>query len=546
MFKTITNLSIAALLTVFMTSNVFCQKEKFSRTQIGANRLLSTPWDIEYGPDDHLWVTERSKGTVVRINPLDAKRDDLLKLSDVYSASSQDGLCGMAIQKDGDSSTTFVYLSYTYFVNNQRRQRIVRYTYQITGSDGQLVSPMTLIENMPASNDHNAARLILGPDKKLYYAIGDQGGNQNANFCNPIISQSLPTQAEIDQKNWINYPGKVLRMNLDGSIPADNPMIGSVRSHIFSYGHRDHQGLVFGKNGILYSDEHGPDTDDELNIIVAGKNYGWPYIVGYQDNEAYDYCNWSTLQNCATSTFSKVCPPGAVNLEEKSFTNANLQEPMMSLFAVKDNYNFNDPKCQDSWLCRPNIAPSSLGIYESDAIPAWKNSLLITSLKRGKVYRVQLDASGKQIVGDTTQYFYTPNRYRDITMSPDGKTFYIITDEAGRTSGPTGLTSASLQNPASILKFTYVETVGIEEEAIQDVVKIWPNPASKFLQIEVNNGIQYELKGSLISTTGRIIKRFEKLEAGRNQLDIETIPPGLYILKFSGNNQNFQKSIIIN
>ena len=96
-------------------------------------------------------------------------------------------------------------------------------------------------------------------------------------------------------------------MNLDGSIPADNPSINGVRSHIYTYGHRNPQGLEFGPNGLLYSSEHGPGTDDELNLIVAGSNYGWPHVAGYRDNRGYVYANWSQSKGvaCAALKFQE-------------------------------------------------------------------------------------------------------------------------------------------------------------------------------------------------------------------------------------------------
>ena len=91
----------------------------------------------------------------------------------------------------------------------------------------------------------------------------------------------------------------MLRLNLDGSIPSDNPMIGGVRSHIYSYGHRNPQGLVFAPDGKLYESEHGPNTDDEVNLIRAGGNYGWPHVAGYRDDQSYAYANWSASRGRA-------------------------------------------------------------------------------------------------------------------------------------------------------------------------------------------------------------------------------------------------------
>ena len=155
----------------------------------------------------------------------------------------------------------------------------------------------------------------------------------------------------------------------------------------------------------------------------------------------------------------------------------NFQEPLLSMFAVPDDYDYNNPACSDSWICRPNVAPSSIGFYGSDAIPAWNNSLLVSSLKRGRIYRLKLDANGTAMVGDTTQHFYTPNRYRDIVVDPDGKSFYIITDESGNTSDASGLNRVTnLQNPGTILKFTLDESVAVTDHEAQDLFRIWPNP----------------------------------------------------------------------
>jgi len=530
-----------------LPSLIQAQGEAFTMTSIGNNRFLDKPWDLHFGPDEFLWVTERERGIVLRVNPETGERDELIRIADVVSNSGQEGLLGMTLHKNFMQDSAYVYLSYTYQVNGEPRQKLVRYTYEIDGANGSLSTPITLIDNLPATNDHNSGRLVFGPNNKLYYTIGDQGGNQNRNYCNPILSQVLPTQEEIDQQNWSNYPGKILRLDTDGSIPADNPELNGVRSHIYSYGHRNPQGLVFSASGLLYSDEHGPDTDDEVNRIQAGKNYCWPIVVGFQDNQAYDYCNWSAIDNCASLDYEKyICPGNGVFVEESSLTDSNYQEPIASMFAVPDDYNFDDPRCGNSWICRPNVAPSSLEIYESEAIPSWKNSLLVTSLKRGRIFRYQLSEDGTAIVGDTTQHFYTQNRYRDIVAHPDGKTFYVLCDQTGRTSDATGLNATSnLSNPGNILQFTLKEAVSTAKVDVQAPFSIYPNPAHQSFFIKTDKLDVRRFRAELIDLRGQIVKQIPLQQEDIQEVEIGNLTAGLYFIRLTSNEHSWQQRVVI-
>ncbi|MDD5152063.1 MAG: PQQ-dependent sugar dehydrogenase, partial [Flavobacterium sp.] len=429
----------------------------FTRTTL--TPTFSYPYALIYGPDDYLWLTERGGKKINRVNKTTGAVDLLLDMTSlVYygSIGAQDGLLGMALHPNLGKGTgeDYVYVAYSYGTNaTDERLRIVRYTYSNpTTTDGALSSPLTLIEGLSASNDHNSGKLAFGPDNKLYYTIGDQGVNQFANKCEISHAQLIPTQAMLDAADYSDYEGKILRMNLDGSIPSDNPVINGVRSHIFTYGHRNAQGLFFGKNGNLYSSEHGPKSDDEINILKSGGNYGWPYISGYKDDKNYEFCDWHTAPNCTSLAFSDyVCGAGATSLTESSW-NVPFINPITTLFTIDAGYNFTG-----GWLTWPTIGPSSAKIYEgfNSEIPGWDNSIFLTTLKKGRIYRQKLSPDGNSVIGAPEELFYTQNRYRDVAFDPDGKTVYIITDSGGTTSGPSGSSSLTVTDLGKILVYTY-------------------------------------------------------------------------------------------
>ncbi len=436
---------------------------------------LADPWEITWGPDGFLWVTERAAKTVTRVNPADGSKTTVLTIADAYASESQDGLLGMAFQPNfgKGSGNNDVYLAYTYDVSPNgavdRRIKIVRYTYDPAAP--ALSNPADLITGLPASSDHNSGRLLLGPDQKLYYSAGDQGNNQFERFCDPIRAQGLPTADDVGARNWATYVGKILRLNPDGGIPSDNPVINGIRSHIYSYGHRNPQGLVFGSERRLFSAEHGPKTDDEINLIQAGGNYGWPHVSGFKDDQAYAYANWSasTTPPCSTLRYdSYVSAPSVPQQRETAWSGADYVEPLKTLYTVANGHNFRDPACgEQSYICWPSIAPSSMDFVPADkgGFEPWRNSLLVTSLKNGALYCLRLTQDGGSVQGDITQFFKTTNRYRDLALSPDNRTVYIVTDNTGRAGPQSGPPTEKLDNPGAILEFTVVGAEATGEEA---------------------------------------------------------------------------------
>src|SRR5690606_29562611 len=148
---------------------------------------------------------------------------------------AQDGLLGMALHPELLTGEPYVYLAYTYRDDDEQlRTKLVRYTYDPDART--LDEPVELLAGLPASNDHNSGRLVFGPDGKLYYTIGDQGNNQFDRFCEPILAQRLPAADEVAAGDRTAYQGKVLRLELDGSVPEDNPELNGVRSHVAARG----------------------------------------------------------------------------------------------------------------------------------------------------------------------------------------------------------------------------------------------------------------------------------------------------------------------
>ena len=332
--------------------------------------------------------------------------------------------------------------------------KVVRLRYERISET--LVEPTTLLDGLPAGNDHIALRLAFAPDATLHLTTGDQGNGQFGNFCNPALSQRLPTAAEVEARDWSAYEGKTLRMTLDGGIPADNPTLDGVRSHVYTYGHRNPQGITVGA-GSVYTSDHGPKSDDEVNVLRTGGNYGWPRVAGLRDGMAYEYARWhDATVPCRSLEFSDLAVPASVPRDPESSFTAALTAPLTTLFTVPTGYQFADPVCGGVHsICWPTVGASSIEWYEGAAIPGWDRALIVSSLKKGSLYVVPVDASGQRVAGPVSREARTENRYRDTAVSADGRTIYVATDGGGLVEALGGGVSKQLANPGAILAFTY-------------------------------------------------------------------------------------------
>jgi PQQ-dependent dehydrogenase (s-GDH family) len=435
---------------------------------------LAGPWELTWGPDNMLWVTERTGKRITRVDPKNGARTVAITIAEVSAPGSQDGLLGMALHPELLKGTghDYVYAAYTYVDPNHRAvaavsdakspyrfqySKIVRLAYN--RANQTLSDPVDLIAGLPAGNDHVSGRLKFGPDGKLYFTIGDRGHNQLGNYCLPIEAQRLPTLQEVENKDYVAYVGKSLRLNLDGSVPQDNPKLNGVVSHVYTYGHRNMQGIDFGPDGTLYASEQGPKTDDEVNILKAGSNYGWPHVAGMKDNNAYEYARWPEASTpCGQLQFSDLAIHPSVPREPESAFTKPFMEPIATMFTVPSGYNFSDPVCKGvDFICWPTTGASSIEYYESKnhGVPGWDKVLFVTTLKRGSLYVLPLAANGQAAAGRFSRYFQSDNRFRDTAVSPDGRTIYIATDPGGMAEAVAGGTTRTMENPGAILAFTY-------------------------------------------------------------------------------------------
>ena len=217
---------------------------------------LNIPWELAFLPDGYILVTERS-GNLLKIGQDRIK----IPIQGVYH-SGEGGLLGMALHP-GFASNNYIYL----YLTSQSGDTVVNRVERYKLLDNTLSDRKIIIDNIPGSSFHDGGRIAFGPDNLLYITTGDAGNSQSA-----------------QDKNSLS--GKILRLNDDGSIPASNPF----KNAVYSYGHRNPQGIAWDEEGKLWSTEHGrsglQSGLDEVNLIKPGNNYGWPNIEGDNSNPA--------------------------------------------------------------------------------------------------------------------------------------------------------------------------------------------------------------------------------------------------------------------
>ncbi|RMW34662.1 MAG: PQQ-dependent sugar dehydrogenase [Candidatus Nitrosomarinus sp.] len=304
---------------------------------------LNNPWEIVFGPDGEIYFTERDG----RIWKLSEFGDAKVIQTFPKSGAVEGGTLGLALHPEFEKNKK-IYVYQTNLELEFYQNKIFSFTVE----NDVLTDKQIILDGIPGAPWHDGGRIQFGPDEKLYISTGDA--------ISPGLSQDLSSLA-----------GKILRINPDGTIPTDNPFESSP---VFSYGHRNPQGLAWSTNGMFVSSEHGPSGElgyghDEVNIILKGKNYGWPNIVG--------------------------------NSSDENFVNPLIHSG------------------QSTW------APSGMVFYDSDKISSFSGKFLIGTLRGEHLMVVEINDDGSLI---STEKFFDGDfgRIRTAQIDHDGN-LYLLT-----------------------------------------------------------------------------------------------------------------------
>lgn len=318
---------------------------------------FGVPWGMAFLSDNRLLITER-EGTI-RI--LDIKSGKKLKLSNPPKVLSegQGGLLDIALSPDYKKSG-WIYFTYVKDINGQGATALAR--AQIKNIELSRWQDLLITKSTTDTTYHFGSRIAFDDDGHVFFGIGDRGQRPNA-------------------QDLTNHAGTIIRLNRDGSIPVDNPFLNQTNllPEIWSYGHRNPQGLFFDRGTKrLWSIEHGPRGGDEINLIKAGANYGWPVI-------SYGKEYWG---------------PFAVG---ESTHKEGMEQPIKTYI--------------------PSIAPGSLMVYSSNTMSSWKGNLFSGALKLQHINRIVVNGSAKAIKEERL-IKNLGERIRALVESPEGWVYF--------------------------------------------------------------------------------------------------------------------------
>ena len=300
---------------------------------------LEAPWDLVFTPGGEALVTERDSGRLLSVDA-SGYVEELQTLP--AGGVGEGGLLGLALSPDYERDG-LIYAYYSTDTDN----RVVRFR------EGE--GPEPILTGIPVNSYHNGGRIAFGPDGNLYVGTGDAGDRPSSQDTNSLA-------------------GKILRLTPEGEVPGDNQFPGNP---LYSYGHRNVQGLAWDANGQLYASEFGQDTYDEVNRIVPGGNYGWPEVEG-EGGEGSGYV-----------------------------------DPVATFFPTSE------------------ASPSGVEILRGGAIPQWEGDFFMAALRGQRLYRLDLDESGA-VVGQEELLQDEAGRLRHVVQAPDGSLWVLTSNRDGR------------------------------------------------------------------------------------------------------------------
>ena len=329
---------------------------------------LSHPWGLAFLPDfersGRMLVTERPGR--LRIVTIRGELGPPIAGVPEVDARGQGGLLDVALDPSF-ADNAFIYLSYSEAGEGGNGTAVARGRLESSGVQGRLTGVQVIFRQRPKVNStaHFGSRLVFGRDGRLFVTLGDRFSRRD------------------DAQTLDNHLGKVVRIEADGKVPADNPFLRTPGAlpEIWSLGHRNLQGAALHPaTGALWTHEHGPQGGDELNLVEAGRNYGWPVITYGAE--------YGTGRKIGEGT-----------------AKAGLEQPLTY------------------WV--PSIAPSGMAFLTSERYPGWKGSLFVGALKDEMLVRLQLD--GDKVVKEERLLKGELGRIRDVRQGPDGW-LYVMTD----------------------------------------------------------------------------------------------------------------------
>jgi aldose sugar dehydrogenase len=457
-------LSLTFLILLFVP----CFKAQ-SQLSIGTTTLqvdtlasgLDIPWEILWGPDNFIWMTER-RGRVSRVNPETGQVTVVLNNQSAVWQNSESGMLGMALHPDFANSP-YVYIAYTYGTSSSNaKEKIVRFEYNGTS----LINETTLLDDIPANSTHIGCRILFLPDGTILFTTGD--------------AQNQPSS-----QNMNSLAGKVLRMNQDGSIPANNPY-GS-DSYVYASGFRNTQGMVLLDNGRIFLSEHGPNTDDEFMELLPGRNYGWPNVHGF----------------CTTTSEIQFC------------ADSNVVEPLIA------------------WT--PTIAPSDLIYYKNPFFPEWDGKFLMTVLKDRMLVAIEMNEDMDEVLSETWHLTNMFGRLRDICIGPD-KEIYLATN------GP--FWSNSQPNTHTIVRLKPIVSETNIHDLVMPKIILYPNPSTGSFKIAASQSGTVFNQVVVRDLTGRVVANYSNI-ASNAEIQLNNTPAGIYFVEVEVNGAIIMERLVI-